>query len=475
MTHPPCPDQIGPVLYFRRADDHGLHVHALVIRPHAMGEPGGVTVEDRLFTPEHLDQLGALDVWRYMLILPKSAQGYQFEGVFYPVVTHHQGDIRIGFVSCNGEEIGDLTRNENERNAMWLRLGLEHDAQPLAILLQGGDQVYADEATDGHPLSDSWPDDLPEEVSDEDLQGLEAHLSARFIDRYMRVLAASAPARLMARVPSLAVWDDHDICDGWGSLKRPVTAGPVGQCLFKVARRFYLLFQHGAVERDIPALFKDPTGASLTWAHQLPGVTLIAPDLRSERGRRQVMGPNGWAAMEGIDVPEGNHVILVSSVPLLGPRLSLVEGVMMAIPRMQKYEDDLRDQWQSRAHRDEWRRMLRHVLRWHDTSPVTVVSGEIHLATRAVLAAQPAPVHQLVASGISHRAPPAGYARGLGVLAGLGEAPLKGHPIRIAPLPGQKNRYTAERNFLILNRRQDHWTANWHLEYSGQTPDLILT
>ena len=36
------------------------------------------------------------------------------------------------------------------------------------------------------------------------------------------------------------------------------------------------------------------------------------------------------------------------------------------VPGAQKYEDDLRDQWQSHAHREEWRRVLRDILDIHD-------------------------------------------------------------------------------------------------------------
>ena len=84
----------------------------------------------------------------------------------------------------------------------------------------------------------------------------------------------------MARVPTLAIWDDHDICDGWGSLYRSKTYSEVGQCLYRVAREMYLLFQHAAIEADIPDLFLDKTGTSLSWQRALPGVTLLAPDLR---------------------------------------------------------------------------------------------------------------------------------------------------------------------------------------------------
>lgn len=76
--------------------------------------------------------------------------------------------------------------------------------------------------------------------------------------------------------------------------------------------------------------------------------------------------------------PVQGHTFLMSSVPLLGPRLSLLEALMVAVPKMQKYEDDLRDQWQSRAHRAEWCDMLRLVrdIALADGHDVTVLSGK---------------------------------------------------------------------------------------------------
>ncbi|MEX0921725.1 MAG: hypothetical protein WD489_06060 [Rhodovibrionaceae bacterium] len=143
--------------------------------------------------------------------------------------------------------------------------------------------------------------------------------------------------------------------------------------------------------------------------------------------------------------------------------------------RMEKYEDDLRDQWQSRAHRREWRAFLERVAKLHRNAqtPVTFLSGEIHLATRGTLEVPPAPLHQLVASGIAHPAPPEAYARCLGALARLGESPLPGHPIRLHPLPGKRAVYTAQRNYLILERKAGTWRAWWELE-EGATPAMAL-
>src|SRR3546814_10535494 len=81
-------------------------------------------------------------------------------------------------------------------------------------------------------------------------------------------------------------------------------------------------------------------------------------------------------------------------------------------------------------------------------------------------------LHQLVASGIAHPAPPAGYAIGLGLLATLGEDPLPGRPIGLRPLPGRGWIYAAERNYLVLERGADGWTASWELRSEEHTSEL---
>ncbi|MEL6196761.1 MAG: hypothetical protein AAFT19_02835 [Pseudomonadota bacterium] len=319
---------------------------------------------------------------------------------------------------------------------------------------------------------------MPRDPSRADLQSLRDHLRARFFERYLAIYAAPEIAWLMARVPSLMQWDDHDICDGWGSLQRSRTYSPVGQTLFSVAWESALLFQHAACDGDLPKRFADPEGHHLGWCVDAPGLRILAPDLRAERTRRNVMGNGGWRFLEAVrERPAVDQTLLMSSVPLLGPRLSILETLLVLVPKMQKYEDDLRDQWQSRAHRDEWRHLLTLLgeLAGETGSDITALSGEIHLATRAEMAlGEDRVLHQLVASGIAHRAPPKVWAQALGGIASLGESPLKGRPIRIGRLPGQSARYVAERNSLILERCGRDWRAAWDLEVSGMTDPLPL-
>jgi hypothetical protein len=468
--------RFGPVLIYRGLTDGKLMLSALFGYAEADGRPA-FDCDQGAGTYKELFRDNGFIVARvdFALSTDEPVGQYRFGQQVFKVQTRFDGDLKIAFVSCNGQEHGDFDRPEPQRNAMWDRLLAEHMQHPFGLLLHGGDQIYADQDVKSHPLTQDWPDKLPRDVTAAQMLDVKHALQRAFIVRYTRLLSSHALADICARVPSLAMWDDHDICDGWGSLERSRTRSAIGQTVFTIAREMFLLFQHGATEDDIPQLFADPDGVALGWHHRFPGFEIIAPDLRSERGRRQVMGTRGWTMMDRLGTaPVQDHVFMVSSVPLLGPRLSIVERLMLLIPSMQKYEDDLRDQWQSRAHRDEWQRMLSLCLNVLERANMTVLSGEIHLATQARMKGKSRDLIQLIASGIAHDAPPQGYARALGMLAGLGEAPLRGHPISINALPGQPRRYVAERNYLVLHREGTHWSANWELETSGTTARVGL-
>lgn len=467
---------VGPLLFCRGWRDGHLQLAALAAYPEGR-EPDLLVADDEQQAPQLLHRRRGYALVRYEFSLSCAPQsGYQLGTEHYAVNTAWDGDLRLAYVSCNGQEHGDRDRDTDERNVLWQRLAGQHEARPLHLLMHGGDQIYADDMLQVHPAVQRWARHQVRYRSDRELPGELAPLLGDYLfERYLELYSQPSVSWLMARVPSLAVWDDHDICDGWGSRPAAQLDSPVGRLVFATAREQYLMFQLAAHPDALPAACADPEGRSLTWQVRLPGLRIMAPDLRSERRPERVLGPWGWGAVESMLSEAGDdHLLVLSSVPALGPRLSLVEAVLHLVPRAQKYEDDLRDQWQSRVHREEWRRFLELLLRARAGRPVTVLSGEIHLATRATLGNPDAPVHQLVASGITHPPPPAAYARALGALARLGESPLAHAPVRLLPLPGRRQIYTAQRNYLMLQRSGDAWQAWWELEHDGPTPPLTL-
>lgn len=467
----PPQDLVGPILYSHGLTATGHAVAALMIAhdgapPPVLSDGAGTRV-----APVEVDALGGRRAWRYAFEVAPTAPHYVVDGRPYPIACDFAGDLRIGYVSCNGKERDDFERTPAERNAMWHRLLDRHRTAPLSLLLHGGDQIYADLALESHPALAAWAE-TPHAEADRPAatQDMEAAATAFFFDRWLASVADPGVAELLSQVPSIMMWDDHDIFDGWGSHKAPVQNGPVGQMLFRVARRFFRLFQAGGA---------GPNGAAtLTSTHRYGDFAVLAPDLRSERKKTRVMGPDGWAHLEGAvaDAPDGQRLFVLSSVPALGPRLSWIEAIHKIFPGAQKYEDDLRDQWQSQAHREEWRRLLRlFAERMERAAPVTFLSGEIHLATRGEMTLLDGRrLHQLTASGVAHPPPPQGFATALGWLALLGAAPLPDRPIKLQPLPGRRAIYTAERNTLTLSRTGGQWTAVWDLEHSGPTPPLDI-
>ena len=472
------PNSVGPVLFARRSDRSLYHLSALLVLPsgeppelRAMGGPGVKPVE--------LYSVCDRVVWRYDFALPTSDRAfYQIGGDRFRVNTDLADDTRIAYVSCNGQARADDARSLDERNPMWRRLSEEHKRNAFSLMLHGGDQLYADEVVHAHTDLRAWSesdddDKAKFDFTDEIKQAAEAYL----FRRYVRLYAQPEVAYLLARVPSLMMWDDHDIIDGWGSHAELMLDSPIGQGLFQAARKLFMLFQLGVTEQH-PA---DPAhgGGSLGFTASFPGFDVIVPDLRSERRPDRVMGQDGWLVVTKALARQdaAKRLFLMSSVPLLGPRLSWIESLIGYVPKLRRYEDDLRDQWQSHAHRDEWRRflsLLERTMSERDFA-VTVLSGEIHLATRAEMnLGDGRRLDQLVASGIAHKPPPRLYARALGCLAAFGEGPLPGRKIHIRRLPGQRRIYVAERNYLVLERQQDRWTASWELEESGRTPTLQI-
>ncbi|KJE33599.1 hypothetical protein UF64_17810 [Thalassospira sp. HJ] len=468
----------GPFLFARGADEKTTRLAALVVADSTLDIPEFKANGSDIVAPVKLAELFGRTYWRFEFDLPANTKAsYSFGSGTYEVCTDLSRDLRIGFVSCNGQEDGDLDRPLEDRNVLWADLGREHAKQPFSLLLHGGDQIYADGVWECHPDIIAW-----------DEAGRSARMATAFsdvmrdavlkfyLDHYLAIYGQPQIRHMLARVPSLMMWDDHDIFDGWGSHKKWFQGTAVAKGMFDCAREAFCLMQLCCAPDDLPDMVLDRSGKSLAWRTDFPGVSIIAPDLRSERTPNAVMGENGWRdlpkALE--TVPEGNRILLMSSVPVIGPRLSLVEMMMHLWPKAQKYEDDLRDQWQSRWHRREWcgfLELIEEIANERDHE-ITLLSGEIHVATRGTFETRGKTIHQLVASGISHTAPPAAFARVLGLLAWIGDNPLPDRPTKLKPLPERKGTYCAARNYLTLSRNDTNWHANWHLEGIGWTPDL---
>ena len=117
------PLMIGPILILDNIADAALKFSALFISERAE-RPPPVEAADGMHDAIVLARFDRATVWRARFNLPADRPSeYRWNGKTYPVACNLRGDLRIAFVSCNGEEVGYLEREGSERNAMWARLG----------------------------------------------------------------------------------------------------------------------------------------------------------------------------------------------------------------------------------------------------------------------------------------------------------------------------------------------------------------
>ena len=375
---------------------------------------------------------------------------------------------RLAYASCNGGESEEAARGVPQgRNAMWNDLLAAHARDPFHLLVMGGDQIYADAVWD-EPAFKAWRAmgrgrwDAP--FTDAMREAAEGF----FLRRYGEVWGEPEIAQAFASMPCLMMWDDHDISDGWGSYPDHERLAPVAQGLFAVARRAFALFQLGTDPdapgwRDGSGGFADRAGRHFGWSGRLGPASIVAPDLRSERTLTRVMDVGHEAFAGGVAEP-ASRTLVVSSVPLVNVDLSTVERWMRATP-YKKYVDDLRDQWMSYAHEAEWVRVMDAL--FAAPVPVTVLSGEIHLAAHGTATRDGRTIDQLTASGIAHPPPPRLFGSLLDRFVRRpwrrGETELAMHP-----LGETGRRYLAVRNWLEVEVASDgSLAATVHAEGMG--------
>ncbi|HEV7368504.1 alkaline phosphatase D family protein [Arenibaculum sp.] len=476
---------LGPVLHFRGTGGGDWHASALYVLERGDEPPPALTVDGGppAARPRHLARHRDRDFWIYDFSVPQDAGetrvGYGLAGGerHYVAVPGLSEPPRFAFASCNGAEDEGAFAQPGFRNARWAHLFGRHRTRPYHLLLHGGDQLYADAVWTDCPSLVAWRS-LParDRLTAPFTPSMAEQVEDFYVGLYLRLWRQPEIAALLASVPSVMMWDDHDIFDGWGSHPEDRLDSPVFRGVYGVARQCFSLFQV-AMDPAVPA--ESCWGAGIgtfTQGFRMGGVGLLALDLRSERRPDRILSERSWSELpRWLDRLSGvRHLLLMSGVPLAFVNLNAVERLANALPGQMRLEDDLRDQWRSYAHEGEWLRLLRllgdHAVRRRVR--VTVLSGEVHLGYSAVIRGPGHQIWQLTSSGIAHPAPSRVYVEILERLARGVETIRDGLTIEMVPLPGSGRHFIRMRNWLeILFRDDGALAAQWHVE--GETDRLV--
>jgi hypothetical protein len=312
---------------------------------------------------------------------------------------------RGGFFSCNGFDatVPEQTRSDLTFSNVWTHLNSIHDETPLHLLLWGGDQNYIDFMFEDVPYLKDWVEmDWNEKWTCDFRDDLKQQVEEYHFNTYVQNWERPEVKNALASIPSLMMWDDHDIFDGAGSYPPLLHDSPMMTGLFKIAQKLRLLFQHHTTvekARD-HGLFGYQSYNFL--AHCGPNLVIIGTDGRSERNIETIHHAKTWDMIfdklehNVINIP---HLIVLFPVPFSFVRFKLAESLTVYLKNLpNKYRnvplvkqtnsifglpefyDDLLDEWVHEAHIDERNRALSRFqeLAERKRIRITFFSGDVH-------------------------------------------------------------------------------------------------
>jgi phosphodiesterase/alkaline phosphatase D-like protein len=123
-------------------------------------------------------------------------------------------------------------------------MAAKHAISPFHLLLLGGDQLYSDSMWEELDVLSKWAA-LPtkEGVKQAASDTLKRQIADFFRGLYPNRWSQAAVAKALATIPTLMMWDDHDIMDGWGSYPSELHTCDVYQAIFASARETFSLYQ----------------------------------------------------------------------------------------------------------------------------------------------------------------------------------------------------------------------------------------
>ncbi|HEY1057977.1 MAG TPA: alkaline phosphatase D family protein [Limnobacter sp.] len=394
---------------------------------------------------------------------------------------------RLAYASCNGFSDAKLMKNTAQPFALWAKLLQDHGQQPFHLLLMGGDQVYADSLWGSVPLLKRWSA-LPKEQkctlkpSQKEL----ADLQSAYFNLYLERWNEPSTAQALATIPSLMMWDDHDIVDGWGSYSDDLQRSAVMQAAFQAANAAFQLFQLRGRLANTTLL--DPQATHHSALLRFRGLNILALDNRSDRSLNRIMGDNHWqTVINTLNTLIGSDLLVMSGVPVVYRDFSFVEQTLDTLPGDQELTDDLKDHWRARAHQGERARLIMRLLdntRQRKSAlgkaRTVLLSGDVHVGCIGVVQDStddtPINLHQVVSSGIVHPAPNALQWAGIVAITNDREETLdeNGHIRSRMLTPFGSSTYLRTRNYATLQEGTDGklW-VNWVCE-NGDQPHYPL-
>lgn len=381
--------------------------------------------------------------------------------------------VRVVFGSCRvsapHETADNVTHGVDVLRAYALRAA-SGDPDPLpTVLLMAGDQVYADEPSEEMRTFIHARRDV-ERPPGEEIADFE-----EYTELYRLAFGDPACRWLLSTVPSLMVFDDHDIRDDWNTShawRRETNALPWWRRRITGGLGAYWIYQHignlSRAERDADDLLTalraadgdagdlvdafawraDQETGSNRWSyrHDFGRTRLVVVDSRCGRvltpGARRMVDDDEWAWLDDQIRGDIDHLLVATSLPFLLPAgLYDLEAWNEAVcdgawgPRAAAFGERIRQAYDLEhwaAFRTSCDRLIASVKelargeRGRPPASIVFLSGDVHhsYVNKVTSPPLPTPIYQAVCSPI--RNPMTGALRLANIVATFGVAQVAG-------------------------------------------------
>ena len=380
---------------------------------------------------------------------------------------------KFAYASCNGFSSPDLLAKTDEPYLLWDKLIEQHGNEPFSILIMGGDQVYADELWSKVKELEEWSRlNMNDKIKRKATKAMIRNLDTFYESLYIKKWSDEQMSLCLASIPTVMMWDDHDIFDGWGSYPQELLDCDVYQNIFKTAKKYFEIFQIRSLKNQT-LLTKDRTHFS--FALKFRNYHILGLDNRTQRSIYQVMGNDQWKDLNTYldENILNDNLLVLSAGPVVYRDFSLTENLVDFTSWQEELTDDLKDHWRAKEHQGERMRLIMRLFMNIEKRKVSkrntrtvILSGDVHVGSLGVINdhKNQNKIHQVVSSGIVHTPPT--YIEWLGITAVTNdnnEYLNEDKTIETSMLtPIGSAKYLRVRNFVTLNEGSDEklW-INW--------------
>ena len=185
---------------------------------------------------------------------------------------------------------------------MWDKLAAEHRSIPLSLLLMA--VIRSADSSDSVPTLKAWNELDRVEGQTQGRPGPWWSSSIASIANSTAGVELPRGGRHAGPVPSVMMWDDHDIFDGWGSYPADLQGCEVYQVIYAAAAKLFPAVP-AALRCQCPLL--DPANLAHHPGDCVSGLLDPGPDNRATRTQSQVMSRGAGDQINGVlaDCGEG--------------------------------------------------------------------------------------------------------------------------------------------------------------------------